>query len=133
MNVLLLMVKGNINMWIKRSEWIQILTNSSEHRVKAEMTQTMLESLRESMSKMNTSYQLQKEKLLTAIKRIAELENKILELNDALNIARKAAVPLASLNVAEMFDDEDPVKVSELRERIRAEGADIVLAETMES
>lgn len=119
-------------MWIKKGEWIQVLTNSSEYRVKAEMTQTMLESLRDSMTKLNATYLFQKEKLASANKRVAELESKILELNDALNSARKAAIPLASLNLAEMFEEEDPIRVSEMRERIKAEGADIVLAELVE-
>jgi hypothetical protein len=119
-------------MWVKRSEWIQILTNSSEHRVRAELLQTMSDGWQKTNKELGQAYQVERTKLVKALARIDELEEKILELNDALNVAKKSAQVPLPLNVAEMFDDEDPVKVEELRKRIKSEGADAILVEEME-
>ena len=120
-------------MWIKRAEWVQLLTSSHENKVKAEFLVAQLDSKALALKKYITAHRLEKEKGVLLAKKVAELEDKLLEMNDALNAAKKATLVPAPLDLQAMFDEEDQDEVTKMRARIRSEGADIVLAENMET
>lgn len=120
-------------MWLNKKDWIDFLTASNENRVRATMFEEMIKGQKDTMKTYLAALVREREKCAKLEDRIVRLEEKLLKLNEELNTARKAAVPLQSLNLAEMFEDEDPVRVGEMRARIKAEGADIVLAEAMET
>jgi len=120
-------------MWIKRADWETLLTDSHENKVKAELLAVQMESKTLALRKYITAHRLEKEKSVALTVRVSELEDKLIELNDALNAAKKAALVPAPLDLQAMFDEEDQEQVKKMRERIRSEGADLVLVEEMET
>ena len=120
-------------MWIKKSEWVSLLTNSHEYKVRAEMMETQLESYKKSMLTYSNLFGKEKDKNTLLTKRVSELEKKLLEMNEVINSFKRNVIPPTPLNLAEMFDEEDEEEVEKDRERIRKEGADILLAEMMET
>lgn len=126
-------------MWIKRSEWVQMITSANEHRVRAEMLDGAMKgneervlSYKKALNQYAALLRTEKEKNALLSARVTELEAGLVKLQDELNLARKMAIPLQSLNLAEMFDQEDEDKVAEMRKRIKEEGADVVLAKELE-
>ncbi len=126
-------------MWIWKKDWVQLLTSSHENRVRAEMLDGALKgneerilSYKKTLNTYSQSLIREKEKSAELALRVKTLEDALVKKEDELNIARKAALNLPSLNLSDMFEQEDQDKVEEMRKRIKAEGADMVLAQELE-
>jgi len=115
-------------MWIKRSEWVQQLSSASEWKVKAEMLEAQRTSQMDTIKQYAGALKKEREKNAILSARCAEVEKRVLSLQDQVN-GMKQAVPQQAVNLAEMFDVEDEEEVEKMRKRIREDGAEAVLAD----
>lgn len=125
-------------MWISKHDWVALVSLSNERKVRVEMLEGNIQGLEERLSgvkntlrKYNTAYLAEKQKTDIQTALIEKLETKLLELNDEVVMLKKQSPPPFDFNA--MFTDEDPEQVEKMRQRIRDQGADMILVESMET
>lgn len=108
-------------MWIKRADWVKLLTEATENRVMSQTRLSQLDSKSDALVKSElTNYDL--------VKRVKELESRILEMQDELNQARRAALKPGPVMLDDSLFDEVDEDVQKMRREIAEDGADAVLA-----
>jgi len=114
-------------MWVKRAEWINVLTESSAAKAKVSILEDQCTSRMDTIKQYASALKKEREKNALLSARASELEKRLIEMQDLVNKLKTVAPK--PINLAEMFEEEDPAEVERLRQRIKEEGADAVLAE----
>ena len=111
-------------MWIKRAEWVKLLTEKAELQVRAEIEKSWGDSYKKDAVRFNQD-------LSKANVHIKELEARILEMQDELNQANKRAAKPVQVVDAESIFGEDKEIVEKMRRAIKSDGADALLAKEL--
>lgn len=116
-------------MWIWQRDYVKLLTDSNENKVRAEFTASELKAVTESHRKILQAYRNAVGEIKELKARVAELEKGLLAKEDEVNQLKRVQPP--AFNLTEMFEQEDEAEVAKLRKRILENGADVVLSEAI--